>query len=386
MQRIRVTQIIQGLDIGSHSGGAEAFAVRLAQSLDPTLFDVRIFCLNVYHTPFENMHISRLHNANIPVHLPIHPPGQNLSSLLSAFASLWHHIDKYRPHILHSHSERGDLLNASMAILHPYGLKAMRTVHIDEQWQTHPLFGAVFNQILAPLIFAAETCVSETVRAWLDSRLVARSLNRLAHLSYNGIDENLLLSPPPRTQLDPDNSYIDGTLRIGIVGRLSIQKGHRYLLKALAWVRQMIPVNLYIIGAGELEDQLKSETTQLHITESVHFLGQCNDAQTLISSLDLLVSASLWEGFPTVILEAMAHGVPVIATDVSGSRELVKTGVTGILVDPASSSQLATAIMAMYTNPEAVAVMSAHAKAQVAQFTIQKTVGRIAQIYQCVAN
>jgi glycosyltransferase involved in cell wall biosynthesis len=140
-----------------------------------------------------------------------------------------------------------------------------------------------------------------------------------------------------------------------------------------------------VIGSGELEHHLQEQARLLGIQDCVHFLGSRDDVLSLLPHLDLFVSSSLWEGFPTVLLEAMAVGVPVVATDVSGSRELVQDGVTGRLVPPRNPVRLAEAILAMLEDPEHAQAMAQSAHRYAAQFTIERAAACYAQIYeQCL--
>ena len=102
--------------------------------------------------------------------------------------------------------------------------------------------------------------------------------------------------------------------------------------------------------------------------------------------MDLFVSSSLWEGLPTVLLEAMAAGVPVIATRVSGTIELVENGITGVLVAPGDPQQLATAILAALVQPASGQAMAARAREFVfARFDIAAVARQHEAIYQELA-
>ncbi len=107
------------------------------------------------------------------------------------------------------------------------------------------------------------------------------------------------------------------------------QKGHSYFLQAAKRVLMSVPAAFVVVGAGPLESDLRRQADELGIAEAVRFLGSRGDVYDIMLDLDVLVSSSLWEGLPTVILEAMALGVPVVATDVSGSREMYVREVPG---------------------------------------------------------
>jgi glycosyltransferase involved in cell wall biosynthesis len=100
--------------------------------------------------------------------------------------------------------------------------------------------------------------------------------------------------------------------------------------------------------------------------------------------VDLFVSASLWEGFPTVILEAMAAGVPVVATDVSGSHELVRNGETGLLVPAGDPPALAQALEWMLTHAAEARRMALQARQQVQRYTIEQSAASYDTLYRAI--
>jgi glycosyltransferase involved in cell wall biosynthesis len=106
----------------------------------------------------------------------------------------------------------------------------------------------------------------------------------------------------------------------------------------------------------------------------------------ILGQIDLLVSASLWEGFPTVILEAMAARVPVVATDVSGSRELVKNGETGILVAARSTEALAHAILQQLDNRSQALSMAEVAWLDVQHYSLEQVSTTYGMLYQSLLN
>ncbi len=132
------------------------------------------------------------------------------------------------------------------------------------------------------------------------------------------------------------------------IGRLRIRKGVEVLLEALDAVRQVFPAcRLLIVGEGEQLEALGQRTTSLDLDEHVRFLGRCDAGRVrqLLAGARCLVVPSIYEGMPLVILEAMAVGVPVVASRVSGIPETVIDGETGWLVTPEHPPELATALL-----------------------------------------
>jgi glycosyltransferase involved in cell wall biosynthesis len=169
---------------------------------------------------------------------------------------------------------------------------------------------------------------------------------------------------------------------IGTIGRLTRQKGYSVLLQAASAVLKEIPdAHVVIVGEGELRDSLESLAEQLGVGHAVHLLGARHDIEELLAATDLFVSSSLWEGLPTVILEAMASGVPVVATDVSGTRELVRDGVTGRLVPAGEAAPLAQAIVNTLQDLEQMQEMVNGARILVQEFSIEQVARQHVEAY-----
>lgn len=138
------------------------------------------------------------------------------------------------------------------------------------------------------------------------------------------------------------------TRLIGVVGNLRPVKGHRYLLGAMVKVLQAYPnVHLLLIGEGPLREEIEEEAQTLKIDSNVHLLGHRTDAADLMPAFEMVALASLHEGMPNVVMEAMTRGVAVVATAVGGIPELVEDGKTGCLVPSRDSGALAEAIIAV---------------------------------------
>jgi len=133
-------------------------------------------------------------------------------------------------------------------------------------------------------------------------------------------------------------------------GRLSPEKGQDHLIRAFADVRKKVPCQLAILGTGEREGELKQLCSQLGISNDVHFLGWQANPFKYISKATVFVSASLTEGFGLAVLEAMACKVPVIATDCPGGQREIVGNEFGILVSPASETELAAAIFRLLSD------------------------------------
>ena len=138
---------------------------------------------------------------------------------------------------------------------------------------------------------------------------------------------------------------------IGIVGRLSPEKEHRIFLEAVKIVQGHIPsVRALVLGDGPEETQLKEAAQAMGVSSSVVFLGRREDAIDVIACMDVLVLSSRTEGFPVVLLEGQALGIPVVTTDAGGAREAVKQGETGYVVNCGNSQEIADQIIDLMNN------------------------------------
>ncbi|MGI5836283.1 MAG: glycosyltransferase [Chloroflexota bacterium] len=161
-----------------------------------------------------------------------------------------------------------------------------------------------------------------------------------------------MVADPLVNSVDPgsQSSMRNGRVVLGTAARLDAEKGHRVLLQAIFIVNKQLGEQMpefWIAGDGPERERLEVLGRELQVCSNIRFLGYCgsDEMETFWRSIDILVLPSLWEGLPNVILEAMAHGQPVIATRVGGVPEAVLDNVTGIVVQPGNADHLAQAII-----------------------------------------
>lgn len=144
-----------------------------------------------------------------------------------------------------------------------------------------------------------------------------------------------------------------GTVNVGIIGRLTPEKGHIFFLKAAGSIMKTHSnIRFLIAGSGYLKDELIEAAKGMALNGNVEFAGAFKDISVIMSRIDILVLSSLTEGLPLVLLEGMAYGKPIVATDVGGVSELVDEGKTGFIVAPKDPEALANAILKLAGDPE----------------------------------
>jgi Glycosyltransferase len=191
--------------------------------------------------------------------------------------------------------------------------------------------------------------------------------------------------PIVRTKLHIEQSKI-----VLYAGTFSRTKGVEHLVRALPQIVRRHPdVKLVLVGSGPLEPRLRGLAERLGVTDSVVFVGRRSHDQMprLLAAADVFVLPSLNEGLPRVILEAMATGLPVVATSVGGVPELVVDGGTGLLVEPGDEEALADAVCRVLADPE-LAMAWGRAGREVAQreYEREANLRGYAQIVEAVAS
>ncbi len=383
MNYIRVLEIISGFAIEGPLGGIERFGLELAYALGRTRF-VPIVCgLWEYGTPFEHDRVVSLrkkgNEAFIAARWEEQAPYRSFRrALIGMQKAVTGRVD-----LIHSHCQFGDI--AALLLKGPLGAQAIiRTVHNEREWIKRPLRRLFLTQMSYPWMFDAEIGVAQRVVDNLNRRPVARWLGRRAILIHNALNlqrfENLHVDRRSKRRCLglPEEGWIVGT-----VGRLTEQKGYALLLEAAVLVLKRLPqTHFLVIGTGELEEDLKRLAKRLRIDTKVIFTGPRTDVEELMSMMDLFVSSSLWEGLPTVLLESMAAGVPIVATQVSGNTELIQHGDAGLLVPPGDPVSLAKAILLSLTDRQKAISMSIVARTRVQQcFSIESVAQQHVALY-----
>ena len=176
---------------------------------------------------------------------------------------------------------------------------------------------------------------------------------------YNIIDTQQIFDMRDRDENTYDYDLI-------FLGRLTYQKDPQRLLRVCARLKARRPdIKLAIVGAGELEEELKALWKELHLEDNVQFLGFQSNAMKMLSDSKVMVLTSRWEGTPMCALEAMALGTPVVSTPTDGMKDLIRSGENGYLSD--DDSELAAAIEKLLADPAHRAQLAAQAKADFAR-------------------
>ena len=263
-------------------------------------------------------------------------------------------ITRRRYDVVHFHTSRAHALA-------PYtqGLDITRVVTRRMDYPPNRIFGPyLYNRAVEGVI-----AISEGVAEALAESAVAR---QNLHVISSGVD-CADFSPPTNAERAEARARLGldrADIAVGAVGALTARKGHRYMIDALAIARRTTasPLRGFIAGDGDLASELAAHAREADAESPVLMLGQLADPRNLLRALDIFVMPSLKEGLGVAALEAMACGIPVIASDVGGLREVVEESVSGRLIAPENVRALAEAVADLAREPSARASMGAAAR------------------------
>jgi len=179
-----------------------------------------------------------------------------------------------------------------------------------------------------------------------------------------------------------------GALRIGMICRLIPQKGVHYGIDAFAHLAPDFPdARLIIAGDGDLRADLEAQCQHLGIQDRVEFLGWQADIHPIMASLDIFLMPSLWEGFGLVLLEAMAHDLPIVASRVSAIPEIIVDDETGLLVPPRDVEGLVSALRRLLSDPALRLRLGSSGGARLReQFSADKMIDATMTIYKNITQ
>ena len=228
--------------------------------------------------------------------------------------------------------------------------------------------------------------VSRDLAGWLQATVGVPS--RKITQIYNGVD-SVKFHPRsgPRGPIGPPGFATGDAILIGSVGRLAHVKDFPTLIRAFDRLRELWPegrtrLRMVIVGEGTTRPECERLIAELGLGEQTWLAGDRSDIPELMRAMDLFVLPSLGEGISNTILEAMACGLPVIATDVGGNPELVAPGKTGTLVPVADHEKMAQALLAYVRDPARMAQEGRAARAEIeARFSMEAMVAGYLRVY-----
>jgi glycosyltransferase involved in cell wall biosynthesis len=352
-------------------GGAQQHLLEVLRRLDRRAFTPVLYAL---HARPAHAYLAEARALGVEIidgHVPESLRGP---ALLGPVVRLAWQLRRRRIAIVHSYLFHANVVGTLAARLArtPVALVSKRSLDV------YPNRGELAACRLANRLADRVTANSEAVKLHVH-RVEGCPLDRIIVIP-NGIDLDRVTTAAPEGHA----SLADSRPVIGTIGRLSRKKGQEDLLSAAALILTRMPeVRVVLVGDGPLDGQLRRQAHDLGIDDRVRFLGTVADGARLLPLLDVYVLPSHVEGMSMGLIEAMAAGRPIVATDVGGNAETVIDGVSGLIVPPRAPDRLADAILTLLKDPDRARAMGAAARQRAREhFTVDTMVKRLERLYR----
>lgn len=300
-----------------------------------------------------------------------------------------------KPAIVHCYNPRpmlyGGLAAAAMARPAIGTLSAFACMGDDRSYSflpqplhTRSRRNRIRNRMLGWLMKRVTAVSPHAGHTFCDSNSIPRSKLRVISYGVN-VEERVAADEVARIRAEIGVS--DGELLVGSVGRLVEQKDYPNQLRALALAARHSPLRMTVAGAGPLARELQELTRRLRIGDRVHWMGERPDVPAVLRCFDAFVIASKFEPFGVSVLEAMAAGLPIVATDVNELSEILDRGRAGMLVPAERPEALAEALGALATDPKLRERLGSHARHVArARYSLEAAVSAYQNLYEEVLD
>lgn len=307
---------------------------------------------------------------------------------LRALARLREAIRRFRPQVVHTHSSKAGVL----------GRLAARLEHVPVV--VHTVHGFGFTPLQSALKRAAFFRAEKAAASWTDHFVAVSAVNRNrgVELGLWKPDEVSVI----RAGVDLDRfraanddgretrrrlGIPDGVPVVAQIGNFKPQKAPLDFIEAAARIAERMPEAWFVmVGEGPLRGAARARAAELGLAERVIFCGWWDDVPGLLAATAVSVLSSRHEGLPCSVVESLAAGVPVVATAVDGTPEVIRPGVNGELVAPGDPAGLAAAVLAILMNDERRRSMAAAAADGLADFDRDRMVRQLEELYQWLAG
>ncbi|MEP3855821.1 MAG: TIGR03088 family PEP-CTERM/XrtA system glycosyltransferase [Porticoccus sp.] len=375
---MKSTPLVAHIIYALGTGGLENGLINIINRTPPDRYRHVIICLTnaddfANRITLPGVQVIQLHK----------PAGQNFR----VFWDLWKTLRILRPDIVHTRNLAS--LEMQLVTLLMPGIKR---VHGEHGRDIHDLDGTnkkynLLRKAMQPFVHRY-IAVSRDLLQWLKHTLAIPE-KKLRQI-YNGVDAGKFSPRQDDAQLGdlaPPGLLPENAVVVGTVGRLAEVKNQQLLIEAVGYLYTKRPIlrgtlRLVLVGDGPLKPQLVERVKQLGLSDVVWFSGDRSDVPALMQLMDIFILPSLAEGISNTLLEAMASGLPVIATSVGGNVELVEEGVNGRLVPVNNVVAMADALAELVDDPTLRQSMGEKGLALVrTTFNWEKTVADYLAVY-----
>lgn len=369
--RKRILFVIEAL-----SGGAGRHVKDLALGLSSKNYDIFILCgtdrtddmyRDILMEKLPKNHIILCENLVREI---------NLKNDVAAYQNIRRTIQNIRPNIVHCHSSKAGVVGRIAAKIKgvkkvfytPHAYSFLAPEFSNKKKRVFVLIEKMLSRYATSKTFVVSEGELEAA--------IANNLNKKDKFEviYNGLPEITL---PPKNVIKEMLDLEEDTVVIGNNARLSEQKNPLLFLEIAKTVIETSPKYHFVwVGDGVLRSKVEKFIEDNSLNDNIHLLGDRFDAEFIVVGYDLFLITSLYEGLPYALIEAMRAGVPILATNVVGNREVVTEGINGHLIDKSRSTEFVQSILSnhKYDKREIRSIFDGN-------FTIESMIGKIEHVY-----
>ena len=380
-----MNQPLRILLVTKSTGGVAEYVRQLVKGFDRNEFHITVACLSENSPEFaaELAQIPNVKSFSLSMNRYKVDPFSD-AQVLFALAS---HLRREHYDLVHAHASKPGFLVRLAAI----GTNPP-VLYSPHCFAFHAGAGRMAATVVAALERLAARYLTTRIVVVADGeRELARQYgigsDELFVTVYTGIDPRPYSLPVDKATLKASLNVPANAKLVGAVGRLNAQKSPLDFVRAAGIIHKQLPdVHFAWAGSGPLEDSARQLGAELGLNGVLHFAGYRMDVPDLLQCMDCFVLPSLWEGFPIVLLEAMAAGAPIVATNIPGNDEAIRSGVDGWLVPERNPEALAQSALDLLTNPQRADAFRNSSMQRVEQkFSRQAMLENLASVYRQVA-
>lgn len=320
--------------------------------------------------------------------------GRSLSFFqdLRAFLQLLRSMRRFQPDVVHTHTAKAGALGRAAAALYNMPRRRPRRCSV-----VHTFHGHVFSGYFGPTGSAAARFVERLLARTADAIVVISERQRVDIVERYRIApstkvrviplglrlESLLALEPDAPSLRQDLSIPPDAIVFGFMGRFAPIKSLATLIEAFAGVAAKVPrAHLLLVGDGETRGSVEAQAMRSYAASRIHFLGWQTDLPRVLATMDVGVLTSRNEGTPVALIETLAAGRPVVATNVGGVADVVDDGETGLLVSAEDTEAFAAAMLRVAQDSHLRHAMGERGRATVLRFDHRRLTDDIAGLYE----
>lgn len=280
------------------------------------------------------------------------------------------------PDLIHCHDSHAHSGAVMAAAFMAVDVPIIVSRRVDFPVSSNPLSRWKYNHPAVKKIICVSKAIAEITAPSI------RDHHKLA-VVHSGIDASLFQASMDKKMLRHELGLTPDTILIGNLSALADHKDYPTFLRTAALILKENPaIHFIIAGDGPEEKKIRQLINELQISPNVHMLGFRNDIRAVMQSLDIFMITSRTEGLGTIVLDAFAAGIPVVATRAGGIPEMVEDGVTGLLAGIGDATGLSKAVHHLLTHPALKAELISNASLLSHQFSFRATAGKTLDVYK----